>query len=115
MTDLTKYIEEAKNLFNDGKNKGQIEGYMKFQHDLSTAEAKQVVAEALPETARGGTADWAATVEFLRANREKLNKHDLIEGMCEVNGKTFNTNQHAYNYIAMAIEWANQELEATNS
>jgi hypothetical protein len=114
MTDLIKYIEEARKLAEDGKNKGQIEGYMKFQHDLSTAEAKEVVAEALPDTARG-SADWTATVEFLRENREKLNKHDLIEGMCEVNGKTFNTNQHAYNYIAMAIEWASQELEAQGS
>lgn len=112
MTDMTKYIEEAKSLYEEGKNKGQIEGYLKFQHDLSTAEAKQVVAEALPDTARGGAVDWSATVEFLRENREKLNKHDLIEGMCSVNGKTFLTNQHAYNYIAMAMEWTNQEIEA---
>jgi hypothetical protein len=112
---MTKYVEEAVAMSAKGKNKGQIEGYMKYEHDLSTAEAKQVVAEALPESARGGSADWSDTVEFLRETHTKLSKKELIDGMCSVNGKTYLTNQHAYNYMAMAIEWAEQEQHAEHA
>ena len=106
--DMKKYVSEATKLAEEGKNKGQIEGYFKFTHDLSTKEVKEIVAQALPESAHGA-ADWASTVAFLRDNMQKLSKKELITGMCEVNGKTYNTNQHAYNYIAMAVEWAHQE------
>lgn len=109
MSDKATYIKEAKKLAADGKNKGQIEGYLKFTYDLSTKDVKDIVAEVMPQSGVGH-ADWTATVKFLRENVDKLTKKELIDGMCEVNGKTYLTNQHAYNYVAMAQEWASQEV-----
>lgn len=111
----TEAHDEVVKLLNDKQPLGKIEGYLRYVHDMSTNEAKNFLAEIRDElgiesNGRGGTADWAATVEYLRSNIDKLEKKALIEGMCEVNGKTFLTNQHAYNYIAMAQEWAKQEV-----
>jgi len=95
---------------------GKIEGYLSYVHDMSTGERKNFLAEIKDElgieTRQGGTADWTGTVEYLRANIDTVEKKALINGMCEVNGKTFLTNQHAYNYIAMAQEWAKQAAES---
>lgn len=106
--------DEVVKLLNDNQPLGKIEGYLKYVHDMSTNEAKNFLAEVKDELGiesghRGGTADWTKTVEYLRSNIDKVEKKALINGMCEVNGKTFLTNQHAYNYIAMAQEWARQE------
>lgn len=116
MTDYAKIENEVRDLIESGKNKGQIEGYLKYMHDFSTNEAKEFAAKQFEALGLSpnmyGKADHAETVKFLRDNYNKLNKQDLINGMCEVNGKTFKTNQHAYNYISMMIEWANQEVAA---
>lgn len=100
-------------LLNDGMTLGKIEAYLTYEHDMTTGERKNFLAEIKDElgmeSRRGGTADWKATVTYLRENFGKVEKKKLVEGMCEVNGKTFLTNQHAYNYIAMAQEWASQE------
>jgi hypothetical protein len=113
---MSKSIDnEVLELLESGKNKGQVEGFLRFQHDLSVNDAKKVVARVCEANNIGtshGTADHSETVAYLRANYGKIDKKELIEGMCEVNGKTYKTNQHAYNYIAMMIEWARQEAEA---
>lgn len=109
MTDKASYITEAAKLLDDGKNKGQVEGYLKFTYDLSTKDVKDIMAEAAPGGA-SGTADWTGTVAYIRENYGKIEKKALIEGMCEVNGKKYSSNQHAYNYIAMAVEYAKQEV-----
>jgi len=108
--------DEVVKLLQDGTPLGKIEGYLAYVHDMSTGERKNFLAEVKDElgieTRQGGTADWTATVEYLRAHIDKVEKKALIEGMCEINGKTFLTNQHAYNYIAMAQEWAKQEASS---
>jgi hypothetical protein len=109
-------IEQARELVRDGATKGKVEGFLKYMHDASTNEAKEWSAKAFElegMTPSGYShATHEETVKYLRANYGKVSKKDLINGMCEVNGNTFKTNQHAYNYIAMMIEWAKQEVEA---
>lgn len=108
MTDITTQI---KTMHDSGKNLGQIEGWLRYEHDYTVAESKQAIKTA----GLGGsqsTADWSKTVGYLRDNLH-LDKKKLINGMCEVNNKTYLTNQHAYNYIAMAVEWAKQEANAS--
>jgi len=107
---LAKMVELVKS----GATKGKVEGFGKYMYDHSTNEAKAYAAEAFEQCGLSsnayGRADHEQTVMFLRNNIGKLPKKELIEGMCEVNGKTYKTNQHAYNYIAMMQEWAKQEL-----
>lgn len=116
MANYEKLMAEVSELIESGKNKGQIEGYLKYAHDMSTAEAKAFSAKAFEENGYSpnmyGRADHVETVKYLRENYGKIDKSDLIKGMCEVNGKTYKTNQHAYNYVSMMVEWAKQELEA---
>lgn len=106
-------IQECVELVERGSTKGKVEGFLKYMHDLSTNESKEVASIAFEKCGISsnayGHADHKDTVMFLRSNYGKLNKKDLIDGMCEVNGKTYKTNQHAYNYIAMMVEWAKQE------
>ena len=111
----TNIDNEVLELLNSGKNKGQVEGYLRFQQDLSVNDAKKVLARVCEENGIASAtshADHEATVRYLRENYGKVEKKILIEGMCETNGKTYKTNQHAYNYIAMMQEWAKQESEA---
>lgn len=107
MTTDTNYIEIAINLSNDGKNIGQIEGYLRYKYNLTVAQSKRVIKDA-NLSGKKSSADWSDTVEYLIKNIDKLSKIDLINGMCELNSKTYLTNQHAYNYIPMAREWAKQ-------
>lgn len=113
-----KMMKEAVELIESGATKGKVEGFMKYMYDASTNEAKEWANEAFEKCGMSpntyGRADHEETVKYLRANYGKLNKKELIEGMCEVNGKTYKTNQHSYNYIAMMVEWAKQELEASS-
>ena len=101
-------------LVESGATKGKVEGFLKYMYDCSTNEAKEIAAEAFEKCGMSpnayGRADHKETVAYLRKHYGKIGKSDLIKGMCEVNGKTYKTNQHAYNYIAMMIEWAEQEL-----
>jgi hypothetical protein len=111
----TKIREAVISAINNGKNKGQIEGFLKYEFDLSNQEARDMVDAIFEEQGvvrTVATADHSETVAYLRANYGKVDKKVLIDGMCEVNGKTYKTNQHAYNYIAMMIEWAKQEVES---
>lgn len=105
---------EIVKMLNAGESLGKIEGMLKFLHDYTTNGAKAAVAEVREELGiQGGghtTADWSDTVAYLRAKYGTIGKKELIQGMCEINGKTYATNNHAYNYIAMAQEWASQEL-----
>jgi hypothetical protein len=114
MSDMKKITAEVSELIEAGKNKGQIEGYLKYTHDMSTNEAKEFAAKQFEANGYSsnmyGKADHKETVEYLRVHYGKLDKKALIEGMCEVNGKTYKTNQHAYNYIPMMLEWAKQEV-----
>jgi hypothetical protein len=105
--EVTKFIE-------GGMNIGRVEGYLLFEHDFSTTEAKKLVAEVREELGyeAGASTNWADTVQFLRDKYGVLEKKALIDGMCEINGKKYSSNQHAYNYIAMALEWAKQEVAA---
>lgn len=112
---MTNIREQIIELHNDGKNKGQIEGYLRYAHDLSVNEAKELVGSVFEEHGIASAVQHAnhkETVRYLREHYGKLDKKELINGMCDVNGKTYKTNQHAYNYIAMMIEWAKQELES---
>jgi len=99
-----------------GERIGKIEGYLLYEHDLSTNEAKQFVSDTREELgieSRGqGPVKLPEIVAYLRANTGKLEKKELINGMMEVSGHTYSTCQHMYNYIAMAQEWARQETEA---
>lgn len=101
-------------LVNNGSTRGKIEAFGKWMYDQSTNEAKAYTAEAFERcgisTNAYGRADHEETVKYLIANYGKLEKKELISGMCEINGKTYKTNQHAYNYIPMMIEWSKQEL-----
>lgn len=109
---LTKAVE----LVESGATKHKVEGFLSYMYDMSVNESKRIAAEAFEQCGYSsnmyGRADHEDTVKYLRANYGKVAKKELIEGMCEVNGKTYKTNQHAYNYIAMMIEWAKQEAEA---
>ena len=111
-------INACVELIEAGANKGKVEGFLKYMHDLSTNQAKEVAAAAFEECGMSPNAyshaDHEETVKYLRENYGKIEKKALINGMCEVNGKTYKTNQHAYNYIAMMIEWAKQEVEANS-
>lgn len=107
-------LKKGVDLLNKGATKGKIEAFAMYTMDTSTNEAKQYAAEVFakagkPLNTRGDGTDWSATVAYLRKNYGKLPKKELIEGMCKVNGKKYSSNQHAYNYIAMAQEWAKQE------
>lgn len=118
MNTYEKMMTEAVELIEAGANKGKVEGFMKYMYDASTNDAKKWSAEAFEKCGMSpnayGQADHEETVKYLRTNYGKIAKKELIEGMCEVNGKTYKTNQHAYNYIAMMIEWAKQEVEANS-
>jgi len=108
-------IDQARELLEAGATSAKAEGFLIYAHDFSTNEAKKTVKELKEElgiVAHSGSSDWGPTVEFLRANYGKMPKKELIKSMCEVNGKKYSSNQHAYNYIAMALEWAKQEKEA---
>lgn len=111
-----KMMGEAVELIESGATKGKVEGFMKYMYDASTNEAKEWSAKAFEQCGMSPNAyshaDHAETVTYLRENYGKIEKKALINGMCEVNGKTYKTNQHAYNYIAMMIEWAKQEVES---
>lgn len=109
MTNETNIVEEIITMHEDGKNIGQIEGYLKYAHSFSNKDAKQAIKNA-GLSKENVKADWGATVKYLRLNYGKVDKKELIHGMCDVNGKTYLSNQHAYNYITMAIEWAKQEV-----
>lgn len=105
----TEYINEAKEMNTNGKNIGQIEGYMRFTYNLSVKESKEVIKKA-GLSQDNNKANWEDTVMMLRQSYGKISKTDLINKMCKINGKTYNSNQHAYNYIAMCQEWAKQEV-----
>jgi len=109
-------MQQAIEMVEGGATKAKVEGFLIYMHDCSVNEAKTLAAKAFEKcgisTNAYSKAGWTETVKFLRENYGKLGKKELINGMCEVNGKTYKTNQHAYNYIAMAIEWAKQEVEA---
>lgn len=111
----TKIYEAIVELHNEGKNKGQIEGFLRYAHDLSVNQAKASIKEVFETegwTAVGtSSADHTETITFLRENYGKMAKKDLINEMCEINGKTYKTNEHAYVYIPMMIEWSKQELK----
>lgn len=118
VTNMAELIAASVELIESGKNKGQVEGFLKYMHDLSTNDAKSVANEAFNKLGLSpnayGQKDHKQTVEYIRNNYGKIPKKDLIEGMCETNGKTYLTNQHAYNYIAMMQEYAKQEVEANS-
>ena len=108
--DVADQIVEMKDA---GKNKGQIEGYLRYALDLSVNDAKKAIAnvyEANGWASSTGSADHTATIKYLRGQYGKVDKKTLIAGMCEINGKTYKTNEHAYVYIGMMIEWAKQDL-----
>ena len=108
-------IEKGLELLESGATKAKVEAYGLLVHDMSTNEAKEfasLVFEKAGLSTNTYSADWESTVRYLREHFGKLPKKELIEGMCRVNGKTYKSNQHAYNYIRMAIEWAKQEVEA---
>lgn len=113
-----KMMASAVELIEAGATKGKVEGFMKYMYDASTNEAKEWSAQAFEKCGMSpnayGHADHEETVKYLRANYGKVNKKELIDGMCKINGKTYKTNQHAYNYIAMMQEWAKQEVEANS-
>jgi len=99
------------------KNKGQIEGFLKYTYDMSVNDTKAIIKKVYDKNGwntSSTTSDYADTVTYLRANYGKINKTDLINGMCNINGKKYSSNQHSYNYIAMAIEWSKQEQEVRN-
>lgn len=108
--------QQVAEMLTNGERIGKIEGMLLFQYDMSTNEAKQLVSDMREELgleARGsGPVKLPEIVTYLRGNSDKLEKKALIEGMMEVSGHTFSTCQHMYNYIAMAKEWAKQELES---
>lgn len=114
MTSMTNIVKEVQELIESGKNKGQVEGYLKYMYEMTTNEAKEFASKQFESLGYSpnmyGQADHTKTVEYLRENYGKISKQDLINGMCEVNGKTFKTNQHAYNYIPMMLEWSKQEV-----
>lgn len=108
------HVNEAVNMVEDGSTKGKVESMLMFKYDYSTNQSKDIAKLAFEKCGISsnayGQADHKETVSYLRQNYGKIAKKDLINGMCKVNGKTYKTNQHAYNYIAMMIEWANQEV-----
>lgn len=113
-------INEGIKLVKEGSTKSKVEAFGMFVHDMSTNEAKEFANKVFEKCGLSpnayGRADHEETVKYLRANYGKLPKKELIEGMCKINGKTYKTNQHAYNYVSMMIEWAKQELaEKENS
>lgn len=114
----SKIVESCVELVESGATKGKVEGFLKYVHDCSTNEAKEYANAAFKQCGLSpnayGHADHEQTVKYLRANYGKIGKKELIDGMCQINGKTYATNNHAYNYIAMMIEWAKQEMEANS-
>lgn len=118
MTNKVEMLEKCEELRASGATKGKVEGFLRYMYDCSTNEAKDIAKEVWEAAGfssnQYGRADHEETVKYLRANYGKLDKKELIEGMCKTNGKTYKTNQHAYNYIAMMIEWAKQEVEANS-
>lgn len=100
-------------LHNAGKNKGQIHGFLMFEYNYSTNQSKDMIKNVYDKEGWSNsvtTSDYSDTVKYLRANYGKVDKKTLIQEMCNINGKKYSSNQHAYNYISMAIEWAKQEV-----
>ena len=95
----------------NGKTKAAIEGWLQFEHNLSVNESKSAVQRVLGKGATN-KGDWSQIVTYVRENYGKIDKKDLIAGMCEVSGQKTSSMNHAYNYIKFAIEYARQELEA---
>ena len=114
---IDETVADVVELITSGKNRGQVHGYLLMQ-DYSTKDAKHIAKLAYDKlglsTNAHSHADHEKTVAYIRNNYGKLPKKQLIEGMCETNGKTYLTNQHAYNYIAMMQEYAKQEVEANS-
>lgn len=104
-------VPEIQAMAENGKNRGQIEGWLKYMHDMSNKEAKTLLEEALGKTS-ASTADWEATIRYIRENYGRLSKADLVEGMMEVKGAKESSMVHAYTYIKFAQEYARQEVEA---
>ncbi len=107
--ELTKSIVEMNE---SGASRAKIEGFLLYAHDMSVNEAKDLVQKTLGKST-STSSDWSETIEFIRKNFGKMDKKDLINGMCEIKNAKFSSMTHAYNYIRFAQEFARQEVEAT--
>lgn len=109
---LTKIKEQITQLNESGATRAKIEGYLLFEHNYSVNEAKALVQEVLGKSARAG-ATLEPVVKYIRDNYGKVEKQELIKGMCEVTGGMPSSMNHMYNYIRFAQEYANQEVAAS--
>jgi hypothetical protein len=106
--EIEAFIKKANE---DGKTRGAIEGYLQFEYDMSTNDAKAKVQEVLGKSTRSSQ-DLAKVVQVVRENYNKVDKQTLIAKMMEASGGTESSMSHMYNYIKFAIEFAKQECEA---
>lgn len=105
-------ISELQTRASNGHTRAKLEAYLLLEHDCSVNESKALCKEALGSGA-SRTVDLSEVVAYVRANYGTLSKKELIAGMCEVTGGTYSSENHRYNYIKFAIEFAKQEVEAS--
>ena len=96
-----------------GATKGHVQGFGQYVYDLPGVQAKAFADEAFRECGLSpdsySRADNEKIVTLLRENYQHLSKHDMVDLMCAVNGKTYITNQATYNFVGFMIEWSKQE------
>lgn len=102
---------QIKKFYENGKTRGAIEGWLQFEHDLSTNESKALVQKVLGVNKKSSS-NWEPVIKVIRENYGKVSKKELIEKMMKASGGKYSSMNHAYNYIRFAQEYARQELEA---
>lgn len=111
MKNLNVFKKEILELNESGKTKAQIEGYLMYMKELSVNESKKIVQEVLGKS-MPNSKKHEEVVTYIRHNFGKIDKQDLIKGMCEISGGKPSSMNHMYNYIRFAQEYARQEIES---
>lgn len=110
---VSEIKDEILDMQTDGKNRGQIEGFLKYEYNMSNKDAKNAVQDALGKGA-ASNADWKATVTYIREHANE-DKADIVAGIIGVRGSTESTAGHIYNYLKFAQEYGRQEVAALDA
>lgn len=110
-TENVNLEEEVLDLFESGKNYGQIQGYLKYAHDFNDKDARNFTSNILGKRSTSSKS-WESTIEFMRTRDENMERKDVIKKMMELKGGTESSMGHAYSYETFAKEYAKQEVQA---
>ena len=109
MTTTSELMSTIEVMSENGCTKAKIEGFLMYEHDYTVNKSKELVQKVLGKSTTNGS-DWSATIEYIRENFGKIDKKELITGMCEIKNAKYSSMNHAYNYIRFAQEYAAQEV-----